>query len=59
MVSKGSMSDSLKVSDSASEIPCDSTSWIFSLEANVSSVWEYGISIGFTLKDTNGHVFWT
>ena len=51
------MSDSLKFSDSASEIPFDSTSWISSLQANVSSVCEYRISIGFALKDTDGHGF--
>ena len=55
MVSKGSMSDSLKLLDSTSEIPYDSTSWIFSLQANVSSVCEYGISIGFRIKETDGH----
>ena len=57
MVSKGSMSVSIKLSDSTSEIPCDSSSWIFSLQANVSSVSQYGISIGFTLKDTDVHGF--
>ena len=57
MVSKGSMSDSLKLSDSTSEISCNFISWILSLQANVSSLCGYGISIGFTEKDTDGHGF--
>ena len=57
MVSEGSMSDSIKLCYSTSEIPCDSTCWIFSLQAIVSSVCEYEISIGLTLKNTDGHGF--
>ena len=51
------MSDSIKSLDSTSVISCDFTNYIFSLQTIVSSVCEYEITIGLSLKDTDGHGF--